>query len=161
MKTYSLTLILAFLFSNISSTMAKASDTIFTMQPFSSPREDTTKIKLSGTYSLKFSNTLPKRKWVKATSVGLDFFYNTYLYSTANLLFDTTIKKVFLSSESYYDNLPASQFGSYPYKVNSNSLTIIYNHADNYGKFKIITLNNHWLILEDKRTKTQWKFYKK
>jgi hypothetical protein len=121
----------------------------------------TTPIKLTGLYILKFTNTPIKKEWRKTTSVGLEFFPDTYMYSTGKLLFDTVKQKVSMSSISSIPSLPSIDHGSYKYKEKGDDLTIVYNNPKNYGQFKIILASIHWLVLEDKRTKTQWKFYKK
>jgi hypothetical protein len=115
---------------------------------------------LSGKYKLKYTSTLQKRVWTKANSVGLDFFPDTYLYTTGNLQFNTKSSKVTLSSISPIETIPDSKYGSYPFIVNDSRLTIQYNKEKNYAKLDIVSLKKSWLIVEDSRTKQRWAFYK-
>jgi hypothetical protein len=161
MKKFIMKLFFVFLFTYTGNTMASVTNNVNRQYLFSSQKRDTAQLKLCGQYILKFMNTQQKRKWVKSSSVGLSFFPDTYLYSTGMLLFDTAKQKVSLSSISAIASLPSAEYGSYVYIVNGNRLAIKYNHPKNYGQFKIVLFNGHWLVLEDNRTKTQWKFYKK
>jgi hypothetical protein len=161
MKIFFLKLYLVFLFTYTGNAMASSTNNLSSQYLVPLQKTDTTQPKLSGAYILKFTNTAQKRKWIKASSVGLAFFPDTYLYGTGRLLFDTVKQKVSLSSIPAIASLPSSEYGSYAYIVNGNRLAIKYNRTKNYGQFKIVLLNEHWLILEDYLTKTQWKFYKK
>jgi hypothetical protein len=116
---------------------------------------------LTGKYKLSYTNTASNRTWVAATSVGLQFFTDTYLYTTGYLDFDPGTLKVSLSSISPIASLPDVTYGSCPYTVNGENLIIVYNQPQNNGQFKVVALKAPWLILEDTRTKTRWAFYKK
>jgi hypothetical protein len=118
-------------------------------------------LQLSGKYILKYANTLQSRTCVTATSVGLDFLPDTYLYSTGGLYFNATKLKVELSAVSSIAALPDSKYGSHPFKINGSRLTIVYNKNKNYEKFNVLCLKNSWLIMEDIRIKQRWAFYKK
>jgi hypothetical protein len=160
MKTFLIKLFAVCLFSCAEKTLASAVNNTSSQYIFSLPNRDTTQIKLSGKYILKFTNTSKDRKWVKATSVGLSFFPDTYLYSTGTFSFDTVTQKVSLSSISVIPSLPSSGYGSYPYNISGNSLTIKYNNKKNYAQLKIIAIEKNKLVVEDIRTKIQWMFYK-
>jgi hypothetical protein len=161
MKILPIQLFFVFLFAYSENTIASVTNNVSQQYLFSTQKRDSSQLELSGQYILKFTNTAQKRKWIKASSVGLSFFPDTYLYGTGRLLFDTVKQKVALSSISAIASLPSSEYGSYIYILNGNLLAIKYNRTKNYGQFKIVLLNEHWLVLEDNRTKTQWKFYKK
>jgi hypothetical protein len=93
--------------------------------------------------------------------VGLQFFPDTYLYTTGYLDFDPGTLKVSLSSISPIASLPDVTYGSCHYTVNGENLIIAYNKPENNGKFKVVALKSPSLILEDARTKIRWAFYKK
>jgi hypothetical protein len=115
---------------------------------------------LVGKYQLKFENTLENRTWHSARAVGLSFFPDTYLYSTGNLNFNIKTSKVELSSISPIETLPDVKFGSCTFYLIGSRLTIKYNKKKNYGKLVVVSLKNHWLIVEDVRIKKRWAFYK-
>jgi hypothetical protein len=113
---------------------------------------------LAGKYELKYNNTKEDRTWRKTTGVGLNFFPNTFLYSSNKFDFNATTSKVSLSAKTTISGIPDVQYGSYPFALSGENLSI--TTSGEGAKVKVNYYNVPWLILEDIKTKEAWAFYK-
>lgn len=117
---------------------------------------------LSGLFELKFYSTVSDRKWKVASSgVGVEMFPESFYSYVSKFNFNPSTKKVAMSSPSGLSGFPDTQYGSVPFKLDGENLTIVLFSPTSSGILKVYSLKGKWLILEDKRTKKAWALYKK
>jgi hypothetical protein len=115
---------------------------------------------LNGIYQLKDGNTASNKTWVSLQNVGLNFLPNTFYYSVNKLTFSSSTGKVALST--VISGYPEIKSSTLPYSVAGEILKItVSGNAQSSGSYKVVSISNNLLVLEDTRTKAGWRFVKK